>query len=254
MGKCNRNPSKLDVYHLVFKGANKQTIFEDFNDHTYFLALLSYNKFVEDFEIHAYCLMSNHAHVLIKADHEKVSRIAQKISGPYARWYNFKHNRTGPLFDGRYRRVPIDCIPYYKNTVRYIHQNPVRANLIGSSLAMRYPFSSYHEFIYKNVLCDTQSVLDYFSSKNGLDALIDFHDEMSDPKDFIFDYDRITESEARKIIVELLGTEDIKEINRMDKKMRNEKILIILNEGIGQRQLARLTGISRNVIKGINHP
>lgn len=251
MARCNRNQSKLDVYHLVFKGANKQTIFEDYNDQTYFLALVSYYKLIENFEVHAYCLMSNHAHVLIKSDHQAVSRIAQKISSPYAKWYNYKRNRTGPLFNGRYRRVPIDDIHYYRNTIRYIHQNPVRAGIISNSLAMRYPFSSYHEFIYKNTLCETKSALKYF---DGLDALIDYHGVMSDPKAFKFDYDQVTESEARKIILEILETDNVQEINRMDKKTRNEKILLILNEGIKQRQLARLTGISRNVINAINQP
>lgn len=253
MAKCSRKPSKLNIYHLVFKGANKQTIFEDYNDYTYFLALLSYNKIIENFEVHAYCLMSNHAHVLIKSEYDAVPCIAQKISGPYAKWYNYKHNRTGPLFDGRYRRVPIDYMPYYRNTVRYIHQNPVRANIISQSLAMRYPFSSFHEFIYKNSLCDIRSTLSYFET-GSLDELLDFHGELSDPSEFKFDYDRMTESEARKVIIELLGTEDIQEINRMEKKTRNEKIIIILNEGVGQRQLARLTGISRNVINAINQP
>ena len=95
--------------------------------------------------IHSYCLMSNHYHLLVETPEANLSRAIQWLNVSYATWYNRKKGRRGHLFQGRFKAIIIDKDVYLKELSRYIHRNPVRANMID--LPEQYPWSSYRVFI-----------------------------------------------------------------------------------------------------------
>lgn len=99
-----------------------------------------------DIKIVAFCMMPNHAHLLINAENiEEMSKFMQKVNCQYARYYNYMENRVGYVFRDRFKSEPIKDRRYLIQCAKYIHQNPVKAGFVD--FAGDYKFSSYNYFV-----------------------------------------------------------------------------------------------------------
>ena len=129
------------------RGINKLPVFKENRERTRMLNLIRENALQYDVEIYAYCIMPNHLHLLIKADLKELASFMAKIIAEFARYYNHKHNRTGYVFQGRYKSQCIESIGYFWNCLRYIHNNPLY--LSGVEIILNYKYSSLRELYYK---------------------------------------------------------------------------------------------------------
>lgn len=84
-------------------------------------------------EIYGYCLMGNHAHLLIKETKENISQIMERIGTRYSWWYNWKYERVGHVFQDRFKSECIEDYSYLLTVIRYIHNNPVKAKIVDKS-------------------------------------------------------------------------------------------------------------------------
>jgi REP-associated tyrosine transposase len=118
------------VYHITSRGNARQNIFLDERDHAVFLEILCSS--VERFQwlLHAYCLMSNHYHLLIETPRGRLSRGMRQINGVYTQQFNRGHNRVGHVLQGRYTAVIVDRDAYLLELCRYVVLNPVRAHVV----------------------------------------------------------------------------------------------------------------------------
>ncbi|MGJ9459979.1 transposase [Oceanobacillus sp. CF4.6] len=98
MARKPRKKSYSGIYHIMLRGVNRQTIFEDDEDKSRLLKTIERFKEKDKFLVYSYCLMDNHIHLLIKEKEETVSTFIQKISASYVYWYNNKYERCGHLF------------------------------------------------------------------------------------------------------------------------------------------------------------
>ena len=108
---------------------------------------------------YAYCLMSNHMHLLIQERDEPLSDVIKRIGVSYAHYFNKKYERNGHLFQDRFRSEPVDSIEYFVVLLRYIHQNPLKAGIVERT--EYYHWSSWKEYENKNChdsLCSTHAV------------------------------------------------------------------------------------------------
>lgn len=159
MPRVPRHKSESGIYHIMLRGINQQTIFEDDEDYSKFLSTLEKYKAVSGYKVFAYCLMSNHIHILLKTDNEDLDLIMKRIAGSYVYWYNWKYYRKGHLFQDRFKSEPIDDEKYLLTVLRYIHQNPVKAKIVKN--IDEYIYSSYNDYIkVKSNLVDTDFVSD----------------------------------------------------------------------------------------------
>ena len=106
MPRKARLKSTSNVYHVVIRGANRQQMFEDRKDYLKYLDILEYYKRECNYSIYAYCLMSNHVHLLIYTPVTPLEMIFRRINTRYAVWFNMKYDRTGYLQQGRYYSEP----------------------------------------------------------------------------------------------------------------------------------------------------
>lgn len=128
--------------HLVQRGAGRAAVFFDDHDRRAFLDRLARAAADSGCAIHAYVLMTNHIHLLVTPDRiEGPARLMQNCLQRYVRYVNARHDRTGTLWQGRYRSVPIRGEGHLLACYRYIELNPVRAGLAG--LPHLYPWSSH---------------------------------------------------------------------------------------------------------------
>ncbi|MFW2383337.1 MAG: transposase [Acidimicrobiales bacterium] len=115
-------------HHLTNRGARRLPVFGDAEDRGFFMWILS--EFGErfDVEIHAYCLMTNHYHLLAGGSVDQLSEAMHRLGTLYTRHFNDRNGFDGPLFRGRYYSNPICDDDYFRNAVRYIHRNPDAIN------------------------------------------------------------------------------------------------------------------------------
>jgi putative transposase len=157
-----RNVLKIDVpdsyYHVYARGVGKQPIFMDHADFQFFLGLWErylskqeildasgnpYDKLYDSIEALCYCLMGNHFHMLLY-QHQAggMQRLMRGVMTAYSRYFNRKYNRSGPLFESRYKASRISSPSYLEHITRYIHLNPKDWRL--------YPYSSISYYIDGN--------------------------------------------------------------------------------------------------------
>ena len=128
-----------NYYHIYNRGNNRQLIFFEKENYVYFLTKLR-AIFNNEVQVISYCLMPNHYHLLVYLKTEDFSRIMQKFSIAYTKAINKRFNRVGALFQGQFKAINVKTDEYLLHLSRYIHLNPVRANLVKS--AQDWQFSS----------------------------------------------------------------------------------------------------------------
>lgn len=147
MGRPQRVIFENAYYHVMNRGASRGNIFFDEEDKKNFLGTLSDASNQYDIEIHAYCLMDNHYHLLIKTPKANISRAMRHLNGVYTQRYNRRHDTDGALFRGRYKAILIDSDAYLLHLTKYIHLNPLSAKMVEQ--LEDYEWSSYLAYIGK---------------------------------------------------------------------------------------------------------
>lgn len=145
MGRKPRIIIENGVYHVISRGINEIEIFKDEDDYKHFLKILIKEKNNNDVIVLSYCLMNTHYHILIKTINPNLSKFIQILNTKYAKFFNFKYFRFGNLFINRFKSYYIDNESYLINVSRYIHLNPVEANIVKKPID--YKWSSYREII-----------------------------------------------------------------------------------------------------------
>jgi putative transposase len=130
-------------HHIVQRGHNRQVVFASDADYQYYLETLVEWKEKLGCQIYAFCLMTNHVHLIINPgkDVKTLSQLMKRVNGRQTRYVNKVEKRTGSLWEGRYKSSPISTNEYLLSCSRYIELNPVRAGMVSRPEA--YPWSSY---------------------------------------------------------------------------------------------------------------
>ncbi len=148
---------------MILRGNARQDVFSDDKDRYRFYDILqnSCERFRQ--RIHAFCLMTNHVHLAVQVGEIPLSRIMQNVSLRYTQWFNWRHKKSGHLFQGRYKAVMVDADAYLLELAAYIHLNPVRAHICDRPEKHRW--SSHLAYLGKERLSwlETGSILSQFS-------------------------------------------------------------------------------------------
>jgi REP element-mobilizing transposase RayT len=113
-------------HHVTCRGNEKKKIFTDDRDRKKFLDVLLKSSNLYNVEIHAYVLMYNHFHLLVKTPEGNLKSFMQRFNTAYTMYYNTRHQRVGHLYQGRYKSILIEADSYLLELSRYVHLNPVR--------------------------------------------------------------------------------------------------------------------------------
>lgn len=153
-------------YHVTTRGNERKEVFKSQRDREKFLTYFESAVTRYGATIHAFCLMSNHYHLLIETPCGNLSQVMQHINGAYTNYFNTKRKRSGHLFQGRYKAILIEADEYATELSRYIHLNPVRAGMVKRP--EEYPWSSYRDYIGERKTLEwlnTGFIHGYFSKK-----------------------------------------------------------------------------------------
>ena len=247
MSRKPRELSSTGFYHIFFRGINHQSLFEEDNDFHFFINTLTSLKNDLYFELHAYCLMPNHVHLLLKeSTNGDISLIMKRLLTKYVMYFNRKYERSGALIANRYKSIPVEIDQYFVPLVCYIHQNPVKAGLVKN--LEDYSFSSYKDYFK----CDGITNTAFSLGLVGRDEWLLLHQSYSVLNFDIPEKLALPETEVRQIISKYTAGNDPSLIAGWSKLKRNHLIASLKQkEGLSIRQIERATGISRGIISRI---
>ena len=249
MPRKAREQSRTNIYHVMLRGINRQTIFEEEQDMNMFMTQLKRCKDISDFKLYAFCLMPNHVHLLMETGEEPLERIFKRLGGSYAIWYNRKYERVGHLFQDRFKSEKVENEPYFTTVFRYIMQNPMKAGL--ESRPGTYKWSSFRAYERgAGTLTDTDYALTIFGRR---ETMIDFLCEEN--KDKAMDEDDtgpyLSDLEAKKFMEELIHVSTIADFQKLREEEQRENIRRMYEKGLPARQISRLTGRNRKTVTRI---
>jgi len=138
------------IYHVTIRGNGREDIFADDHDRERFLRRLAESLETYGVRLYLFCLMSNHVHLVLETPRGNLSRFMQSVETGYTVYYNFRHNRSGHVLQGRYGAKLVDGDEYLLNLSRYVHLNPVFVDKIKNlpmkeriEILRNYRWSSY---------------------------------------------------------------------------------------------------------------
>ncbi|MCQ2462195.1 MAG: transposase [Clostridia bacterium] len=240
----SRQPRISGQYqHIIVRGIGRQLLFEDTADREKYISLLKRYAPETGVSVLAYCLMENHIHILIHDDNNAISAFMKKTGVSYAYYFNMKYERSGHLFQDRYKSEAISDDAYLLCVFRYILNNPVKAGISG---AETYPWSSYREYGKENTFTATEILHDLIGNEESFRALMRQLDtaeymEAEKPKK--------DDEWALEVLKKTLNVASGIYLQKLERKQRDEAIRLLKAKGISVRQIERLTGINRGIIQ-----
>lgn len=256
MVRVARKESHTGYYHVMMRGNNRNMIFNNASEKYYFLEQLSLQVEERDVAVIAYCIMDNHVHLLLKSDIESLSEAIKRINIRFARRYNYKYERVGHVFQDRFKSEVIHNDGHLVQVIRYIHNNPVKANMV--SKAEEYRWSSYNSYINKeDKLIEAESkemVMDIFSG--SVEEYRKFHliDETEEFLEIKEDLEREREEKAYKIILSYCEKYKVNKVEELANKSHilEEIIVEMLKKSrLSHRRIAEMTGATRGIVNNI---
>ena len=263
MPRQKRKLGLSKIYHIIARGNERKDIFLDDEDKNKFVQIIINKKRKNEYILYAYCLMSNHLHLLLKEQEDGISRIMRRINTAYAYYFNKKYNRVGHVFQGRFKSEPVENDSYLISVIRYIHNNPVKAKIVNQP--EQYKWSSYSLYLKEQkCIIDKEEILNLFSPnkskaihlfnefcyQQNKDTFMDYQEVFREAKE-ITSVKKAKEYASRYLKEKGLQIESLKDkINKEHK----DKLIIELTEktNLSYREIADILGFSRwLVIKGV---
>lgn len=246
MPRKARKESSTQIYHIILRGNNRQLLF--LNDEDRYLFLDRIFKYSEqlNIEIYSYCLMGNHVHILLgNAPKKNLSLYVQKLANSYVYYFNRKYECSGHLFQGRFKSEPVEDDTYFKTVLRYILQNPEKANI---SSFTNYKWNSYNQLVSPELPSRIERNLVYklFDSIPSLKIFLNLKTNQScmEYKSKIIPSD----TKVREILEQLLGVNNLLTIKSLSVYKRKKAIAILRKTNFSISQISRITGLSKKML------
>jgi len=240
-----RTKSSTGIYHVMCRGNNKQSIFLDDGDSNKYYFLLAEAKQKYDFDLYAFCFMSNHVHLVVCERTDSISDIMRYINSGFGSFINWKHERVGHLFQNRFRSEPIENDGYLLSAVRYVHNNPVKAEIVSSP--EEYYWNSYRGYLdsrhFSEVL-DTDFVMGYFKRRSAKETMLEFIRFSHKDDDILLSDEEENIEQLKETYVNMVGKNSSAD--------QIEKVVLYMKRlGYPRKKVKDITGMSDYSIRKI---
>jgi len=231
-------------FHVMVQGIAKDAVFPDDNSKGYYLESINKAKEKNKVYLYAFCVMSNHAHLLLYA--ENISIIAvfmNNVNANYARYYNNVNDRVGYVFRDRFKSEVIQNEKHLINCLAYIHNNPVKAYIVKR--AEDYGYSSYTNYLTKMGIVDFEEASKHYDiSPSNIKAIM----KETSNSDWLEHDDNVYEDEE-KVLEELINRYNITS-NKTDYDLAAKLAKELQTRcGISLRRCAEILGVGRERLR-----
>lgn len=244
MSRMARDYLKASFFHVIVQGINKEFIFKEERFKNQYLKLLNDNIKDTNIDVIAYCIMDNHAHFLLKTEKiEDISILMQKTNGVYAKYYNYMNERVGYVFRDRFLSEPIMNQRYFIQCIKYIHLNPVKANMVEK--CENYKYSSFNFYLKRKEEITRKwnvSYEEYYDICNSNYCIKNF-----------LDIDRNIREDIENGIAEFMHTEKRSIISILQERKIFKDLVYFLkiNEKINYKDICSYFQISKKLLKSL---
>jgi len=238
-------------HHIINRGVNRCDVFNHVNDKDMFLQIINKTAIIHKVILHDYVLMDNHYHLLIETQKENLSTFMRIVNANYSQYFNRKYNRSGHLWQDRYKSKFITSDEYLYTLIRYIENNPIEANI--TQKISEYTFTLSHNiFKFKKYYscCKESILLNQFDIK----TLRDFLDVPINQNDLDFlETKHKQKIEKEKNIIIVKCEKELKEYfeNVIIKEQRNSAIINSYLDGYTQVKIADYLNVSKSLISKV---
>jgi REP element-mobilizing transposase RayT len=240
MPRHARQLAGTGVYHVMLRGVNRDAVFLEDEDRERFLTCLCRTKEASGCVVLAYCLMTNHVHLVLQTPGEPISVVMKRLGVRYVGWFNRKYGRVGHLFQSRFASLPVEDDGYLITLLRYVWNNPVEAGLVGR--AEDYRWSS------RSPMCARSGVVDAAALRRLVPP-----DVLNDPDPGahpvpVFKEPRTgrptlhTDEEAAELLRRCCGAECAEDFGSLDADSQRRALRDLRTRSVPYAQIARLIG------------
>lgn len=242
MARIPKKDMNTSFFHIMVQGINKEYIFNSQEDKKKYMKTMKEIKEEIDIMILAYCIMDNHTHILFHEEEiNQLVNFMQRVNLLYAKYYNKKYNRVGYVFRDRYKTQPIYTEKHLYSCVKYIHNNPVKANLCDKP--EKYNYSSYCKNIFY-----TNTELE----KNVRKIIMgnDYQEDELDEFDFL-EIEQNKEERCKEILDKIITKNSIVQDDwKNDREWLKEIVKELkCNYDISFRTIEKVIGIGRETLR-----
>ncbi|MFZ5631359.1 MAG: REP-associated tyrosine transposase [Bacillota bacterium] len=247
--------SSSKVYHIMVRGNEKKSIFRDDEDRLKFIDIIRDKKKNNECLIYAFCLMDNHAHLVIKEETDSISRIMKRINTSYAYYFNNKYDRVGHVFQDRFKSEEIETEKHLLAAIRYIHNNPVKAKIAKEP--SEFPWSSYNSYISRDnydSIISKDEILSFFSKDVDTAKNLFIQHSMKKAEEIFIDYNEddatINKYNASSFLEGFLREKGCQHIGLLNNNLKKELVLQLKKKSnLSTRQIAAILGVNRNFVQ-----
>ena len=249
MPRIARKNLESSYFHVITQGINREYIFSKNNLKEKYKNILKEKLAETNIKVLAYCIMDNHAHMLIYSEKiDEMKKMMQKINTKYAMIYNKVNNRVGYVFRDRYYTQTILTEQQLMKCVVYIHNNPIKANIV--SRREEYAYSSYKEYVIKRDIITDESIKLLFGDTENYREIFD---EMHKSED-INDIAEVKENMNSEDILQMYLKKHSTSIEKVveDKNLFCELLLEMRhNGGMSLREMSKILGVNKDKLNKI---
>ena len=246
MPRTVRKGSESGFYHIVTKGDGSQVIFEGERDRMRYLSMLQKAAIDYEVKIHAYCLMSNHVHLLIRDEKRAVSDFMKQLDEQYAMYFAHITARAGHVFQNRFWSEPIESEAHFLSTIRYIHANPEPAGICKLN---EYPWSSYRAYLEGSSFVSTEMALALLGGFDGFIVFSASGGRFAKPFRDSSLTRHLSPDELVQIASIILGSEMLANLRALNPRSRQEPLKQLVEAGFTTKEISRVTGLGCSSIQ-----
>ena len=240
-----RKRSESGFYHVVAKGAGGQVIFEGPQDRRSCLTALEKATDENEVDVHAYCLMSNHIHLLLEDKQEKLSAFMKQFCETYAMHFNKVAGRVGGVFVRPFWNEAVECDEYFLSALRYIHANPEPA---GICAAADYAWSSYRAYLGESSFVKTDLALSLLGDVAGFEEFSASGSKLALPFPSSKLRGHLSPDEIWNIATNLVDRDVLLGIRTMELDKRRPVLETLSRAGFTEREIVRVTGLGKTAV------
>ncbi len=249
MPRIARKYLENGFFHVMIQGIKKEEIFYKKEYKEKYIELMKIFLQKQDVKIIAYCIMNNHAHLILYAEEmQELTKFMERLNTTYAMHYNKHENRVGYVYRDRFKSKELYNQDYLTKCIKYVHMNPVKAGIVSKE--EHYPYSSYNDYIHKTGFITEELIKEIFNSKyHYLKEFlqIEYNEDLfQDLEEEKIDKEQLEQQILFFIEKEEIAKEELQEDKRLIRKLYHS-----LKIKPTKAELARQIGISRSKITKI---
>lgn len=249
MPRHPRRLSESGIYHVMLRGVNRDAIFLDDEDCARFLHSLGQAKDASGCSVLAYCLMSNHAHLVLRTGDEPIGAVVKRLGVRYAGWFNRKYGRVGHLFQDRFKSLPVEDDAYFVTLLRYVWNNPVDAGLVD--LPEEYLWSSRRLLGLESLLVDGEQLRRLLPA-DPFSWLASSLQLRAEPPVKRVRQPGHSAEQVTELLHRACGAGSPEEYRQLDSRTQRRAIRELRTRSVAYAQIARATGLSTSSVRRLH--